>query len=117
MPSESQTRKDLLRRVYQPQRAPFLRFIRHILGIELLESFPDTVSRFIDQFTSEHPTLDRRQLQFLGLLRDFLIDRGTVEKRDLIQAPFTLLHPSRIRGIFSPTEINELLALTHKLVA
>ena len=107
----------LLRRVYHHQRAPFLRFIRHILGIEILESFPDTVSRSIDQFITEHPTLTSHQLQFLSLLRDFLIDRGGIEKRDLIQSPFTIIHPSGIRGVFSPTEITEILALTERLVA
>lgn len=107
----------LLRRVYQHQRAPFLRFIRHILGIEILESFPATVSRSIDQFIAEHPTLTSHQLQFISLLRDFLIDRGGIEKRDLIQSPFTLIHPSGIRGVFSPAQINEILALTDRLVA
>ena len=107
----------LLRRVYRHQRAPFLRFMRHILGIEILESFPDTVSRSIDQFISEHPALTSHQLQFLSLLRDFLIDRGGVEKRDLIQSPFTVIHPSGIRGVFSPTEINEIIALTERLAS
>lgn len=107
----------LLRRVYQHRTAPFLRFIRHILGIEILESFPDTVSRSIDQFIIEHPTLTSRQLQFLSLLRDYLINRGGVDKRDLIQAPFTVIHPSGIRGVFSPSLINEILALTERLAA
>jgi type I restriction enzyme, R subunit len=108
---------DLLRRVYQHRTAPFLRFIRHILGIEILESFPDTVSRSIDQFIAEHPALTSHQLQFLNLLRDYLINRGGIEKRDLIQAPFTVIHPSGIRGVFSPSEINEILALTERLAA
>jgi type I restriction enzyme R subunit len=108
---------DLLRRVYQHRTAPFLRFIRHILGIEILESFPDTVSRSIDHFISEHPALTSHQLQFLNLLRDYLINRGGIEKRDLIQAPFTVIHPSGIRGVFSPSEINEILALTERLAA
>ncbi|WP_334186770.1 type I restriction endonuclease subunit R [Noviherbaspirillum sp.] len=107
----------LLRRVYQHRTAPFLRFIRHILGIEILESFPDTVSRSIDQFIVEHRTLTSHQLQFLNLLRDYLIDRGGIEKRDLIQAPFTIIHPSGIRGVFSLTEIDEILTLTQKLAA
>jgi type I restriction enzyme R subunit len=107
----------LLRRVYQHQSAPFLKFIRHILGIEILESFPDTVSRSIDQFIVEHSELSSHQLQFLNLLRDYLIHRGGIEKRDLIQAPFTIIHPSGIRGVFSPTEINEILALTERLAA
>jgi type I restriction enzyme R subunit len=108
---------DLLRRVYQHRTAPFLRFIRHILGIEILESFPDTVSRSIDQFITEHGTLTSRQLQFLNLLRDYLIHRGGIEKRDLIQAPFTVIHPSGIRGVFSPAEIEEILTLTQRLAA
>lgn len=107
----------LLRRVYHHQRAPFLRFIRHILGIEILESFPDTVSRSMDQFIAEHPTLTSHQLQFLNLLRDYLIERGGVEKRDLIAAPFTIIHPSGIRGIFTPSQINEILTLTERLIA
>lgn len=107
----------LLRRVYQHQKAPLLRFIRHILGIEVLESFPDTVSRSIDQFITEHPSLTSHQLQFLNLLRDFLIERGGIEKRDLIQSPFTIIHPSGIRGVFSPTQINKILALTDRLAA
>jgi type I restriction enzyme R subunit len=61
-----------LRRVYQHQRAPFLRFIRHLLGIEILESFPATVSQSIDKFIAEHGTLNGRQLQFLHALRDYL---------------------------------------------
>ena len=107
----------LLRRVYHHERAPFIRFIRHILGIEILESFPDTVSRSIDQFITEHPTLNSHQLQFLNLLRDYLIDRGGVGKRDLIQSPFTIIHPSGIRGVFSPDQINEILALTDQIVS
>jgi type I restriction enzyme R subunit len=107
----------LLRRVYQHQTAPFLRLIRHILGIEIIESFPDTVSRSIDQFIAEHRALTSRQLQFLNVLRDYLIHRGGVEKRDLIQSPFTVIHPSGIRGVFSPAEIDEILILTQKLAA
>lgn len=108
---------DLLRRAYQHHRAPFLRLIKHILGIEPLERFPDSVSKSIDQFISHHSNLTSRQLQFLNILRDYLIERGTLEKRDLTQAPFTSIHPSGIRGVFSPREIDEILELANTLVA
>ncbi len=108
---------DLLRRVYHNKRAPFLKLIRHILGIEKLESFPDTVSASIDQFIAEHKTLTKTQLEFLNLLRDFIIKQGDIEKKDLISAPFTVLHPDGIRGVFSPQDINEILELTKELVA
>jgi type I restriction enzyme R subunit len=108
---------DLLRRVYQNKKAPFLKLIRHILGIEKLESFPDSVSASIDQFIKEHPTLTKKQLEFLNLLREFLVKQGNIEKRDFISAPFTVLHPDGIRGIFPPKEIEEILNLTKELVA
>ncbi len=108
---------DLLRRVYQNKKAPFLKLIRHVLGLEKLESFPDTVSASIDRFIREHATLTKKQLEFLSLLRAFLLKQGDIAKRDLISAPFTALHPDGIQGIFSPQEIHEIVELTKELVA
>ena len=107
----------LLRQVYKNRKAHFIQFIRHILGIEVLQSFPDTVSAAFDQFIRAHTTLNSRQLEFLGLLKNFIVEREKVEKRDLINTPFTVIHPQGIRGVFSPAEINEILLLTERLVA
>ncbi len=109
--------EDLLRRVYQNRKARFIEFIRHILGIEKLARFPDTVSQAFDQFIAEHSNLNSRQLEFLNLLKGFIIEREKVEKRDLIESPFTVIHPNGIRGVFSPTEIKEILDLTEQLAA
>jgi type I restriction enzyme R subunit len=108
---------DMLQKVYKNRRAKFIQFIKHILGIELLQSFPETVSKAIDQFIQEHTYLSTRQLEFINLLRDYIIERGKIKKRDLIQAPFTVIHPQGIRGVFSPKEIEEILVLTENLVA
>jgi type I restriction enzyme R subunit len=109
--------ENLLRLVYQNRKARFIQFIRHILGMEVLASFPDTVARAFDQFIAAHTNLNSRQLEFLRLLRDFIIEREKVEKRDLIQSPFTIIHPQGIRGVFRPAEIDEILQLTEKLAA
>lgn len=109
--------EDLLRSAYRNRKAKFIQFIRHILGLETLTSFPDTVSQAFEQFISEHSNLNTRQLNFLRLLKDFMIEREKIEKRDLIQAPFTVIHPQGIRGVFNQTEINEILALTERLAA
>lgn len=109
--------EDLLRQVYKNRKAQFIQFIRHILGIEILKSFPETVSEAFDQFIQQHSNLSSRQLEFLNLLRGFIIDRERVEKKDLINAPFTVIHPQGIRGVFSPAEINEILQLTERLAA
>ena len=108
---------DLLRRVYMNKKAPFLKFIKHILGMEELQNFPDTVSESFEKFTQQHPTLTTTQLKFLDLLKTFIIDNGDITKKDLISAPFTVIHPSGIRGIFKPKEIQEIINITQELVA
>lgn len=109
--------EDLLRQVYRNRKARFIQFIRHILGIEALKSYPDTVSDAFDHFIRAHTNLNSRQLEFLNLLKNFIIDREKVEKKDLISAPFTILHPQGIRGVFNPAEIKDILQLTDQLAA
>lgn len=99
--------EDLLRTVYQNRKARFIQFIRHILKIEILKTFPDTVAEAFELFIQEHSNLSTRQLDFLNLLKNFILEREKVEKRDLINAPFTVIHPQGIRGVFSATEIND----------
>ncbi|MBP2667467.1 MAG: Type site-specific deoxyribonuclease, partial [Firmicutes bacterium] len=109
--------EDLLKTVYKNRKAKFMQFIRHILGLEVLESFPETVTKAFDQFIQSHTNLSARQLDFLMLLKDFILEKERVQKRDLIESPFTILHPQGIRGLFSPEEINEILELTNKVAA
>ncbi len=108
---------DLLRKVYDNRKAELLQFIRHILGIEELETFAVTVTKAFDDFISSHSYLTGRQLQFLDLLKNFVMEKGEVSKRNLIESPFTMIHPEGIRGIFNTKEINEILSLTHKVLA
>jgi type I restriction enzyme R subunit len=109
--------ENLLRQAYNNRKAHFIQFVRHILGIEVLRSFPDEVSAAFDQFIRAHTTLGSRQMEFLNLLKNFIIEREKVEKIDLISAPFTVIHPQGIRGVFGPAEINEILQLTERLSA
>ncbi len=108
---------DLLRRVYNHRKAALVQFIKHILGIEVLESFPETVSKAFEQFIATHTYLTSRQLQFLDLLKGYILEKGDLTKKDLIQSPFTMLHPEGIRGVFNPKEIEEILRLAQRLVA
>jgi type I restriction enzyme R subunit len=109
--------EELLRQVYRNPKARFLQFIRHILGLELLKSFPEEVGAAFDQFIRAHNTLNSRQLEFLDLLRNVLIEREKVDKKDLIAAPFTVIHPQGIRGVFNAAEIHDILRLTTQLAA
>lgn len=108
---------DILRRVYNHKKAELIQFVKHILGIEILQSFSETVSVAFDQFIKQHTDLTTRQLQFLDLLKGFVIEKGELTKRDLISSPFTMLHPEGVRGVFKPKEIDEILKFTERLLA
>ena len=43
--------------------------------VEVLASFPDTVTQAFDQFIAEHTNLNSRQLEFLRLLKNFIVER------------------------------------------
>lgn len=109
--------EELLRQVYRNRKARFIEFIRHILGIEPLQSFPDAVSAAFEQFIRAHSTLSPRQLNFLDLMKGVILEREKLDRRDLISAPFTVIHPQGIRGVFNPAQIQEILQFTHRLVA
>lgn len=108
---------DLLRKVYNHRKAALVQFIKHILGITPLETFAETVTKAFDDFIVKHSYLTSRQLQFLDLLKNFVLEKGDVSKRNLIESPFTMLHPDGIRGIFNQKEIDEILSLTEQVLA
>lgn len=108
---------DLLRKVYNHRKAALVQFIKHILGIEQLETFAETVTKAFDDFIAKHSYLTSRQLEFLELLKKYVLEQGNVSKRNLIESPFTMLHPEGIRGIFNQKEIDEILSLTEQVLA
>ena len=107
----------ILREIYDNRSAKFIQFIKHILGIEEVATFSETVSIAFDVFLQEHNTFGKKQIQFIMTLKTFILQRGVVEKKDLIHAPFTQLHPQGIRGIFPQYEIDNILNFIEKIGA
>jgi len=107
----------ILREIYDNKSAKFVQFIKHILGIEEIATFNETVATLFDEFLKEHNNFGEKQIQFILTLKTFILQRGSVQKRDLINVPFTQLHPEGIRGIFKPEEIDEILGLTQKIAS
>ena len=70
-----------------------------------------------DEFIAEHTTLTSLQIRFLQTLRNFIIQTGKLEKKDLIQAPFTQIHPMGVRGVFDKQQIEEIMKLAEILTA
>ena len=108
---------DLFSQVYYHHRAQFEKYIKDILGIQILERFPETVSKSFGQYISDNSYLSGRKIQFLDLLRNFIFEKGKIDKPNGIESPFTMINPEGIRGVFSTKEIKEKLVLTEKLFA
>ncbi len=109
--------QQLLRRTYDNRRATFLQFLQHILGLEQLESWTTEVTGAFDRFIAEHNDYTALQIRFLQTLRTFLLQTGRLEKRHLVELPFTQIHPSGIRGLFAQPDIEEILAFTGELLS
>jgi len=107
----------LLQRVYGNQHAKFLQFIKHILLVEIVHSFEETVTLAFDEFIRIHNNLSNNQIEFMTVLKKYLIDKGKIEKKDLINPPFTQLHPMGIMGVFSPKEIEEIITVIQRIAA
>jgi len=50
-------------------------------------------------------------------LKVFILEKEQVRKQDLTESPFTLIHPQGIRGLFTESEIREIIELTKKVAA
>jgi type I restriction enzyme R subunit len=94
-----------------------VRLLRHVLGVEPLERWSTHVSRRFEEFIAAHTTYTALQIRFLQTLRTFILQRGRVERPELLEAPFTQLHPQGVRGVFPARDIDEILRLTGELAA
>ena len=107
--------EDKLRKVYDHKTARFIQFMRHILGLEKLESWPETVTSAFDDFIARHTTFSALQIRFLQTLKTFILQTGKVERENLIAQPFTNIHPQGIRGLFEASQIQEIMTFVEKI--
>ena len=106
-----------LQKAYDARRVHFLDLIRYIMGVGDLKTFADKVSEGFSEFIAEHNTLTAKQIQFVQTLQVFIVENGSLEKKDLTREPFTRLHERGVLGLFKPKEREELLSLASSLLA
>ncbi len=109
--------EDVLRQLYDVRAERLVRLLRHVLGLEQLPTWPEAVTAAFDAFATRHTTLTELQLRFLDTLKTFLLQNRRVERKDLVEAPFTQLHPRGVRGVFSGPALDEVVSLALGLVA
>lgn len=105
-----------LQKAYDARKVMFLDLIKYIMGIGGLVTFSEKVSEAFAEFIAEHNTLAPNQIQFLIVLRDFIISNGELAKKDLVSEPFTKLHARGFLGLFPPQLQTEILSFTNKIL-
>lgn len=105
-----------LQKAYDARKVMFLDLIKYIMGIGGLVTFSEKVSEAFAEFIAEHNTLAPNQIQFLIVLRDFIINNGELTKKDLVSEPFTKLHARGFLGLFTPQLQTEILSFTNKIL-
>jgi type I restriction enzyme, R subunit len=78
-------------------------FVRSLIGLDR-EAASEAMSGFV-----AGSTLTANQIQFVELIVDHLTEHGTVEVERLYESPFTDLTPQGPDGLFSSSQIDELL--------
>lgn len=105
-----------LQKAYDARQVRFIDLIKYIMGIGGLVTFSDKVSEAFAEYIATHNTLTAKQIQFLQTLQTFIIENGRLEKKDLINEPFTRIHKLGIRGLFTTSEQDEILEFTNNLL-
>lgn len=105
-----------LQKAYDARKVSFLDLIKYIMGIGGLVTFSDKVSESFAEFIAEHNTLAPNQIQFLIVLRDFIINNGSLTKKDLVGEPFTKLNARGFLGVFTPQEQTVVLSFTNRIL-
>jgi type I restriction enzyme, R subunit len=85
--------------------APMEQILRSIVGMD-----SEAVNQRFAAFIQHYPSLNARQVQFLGLLKRQIAQSGAIEIDHLYQMPFTRI--GELDSLFtSKTQIDELLSI------
>jgi len=104
-----------LQKAYDARQVRFLDLIKYIMGIGGLVTFPEKVTEAFAEFIADHNTLTAKQIQFLSTLQTFIIENGSLSKKDLVQEPFTKIHENGILGLFDKYMQTEILNFTNQI--
>ncbi|MCD2449359.1 DEAD/DEAH box helicase family protein [Methylicorpusculum oleiharenae] len=90
---------------FYPTTAPMEQILRSIVGMD-----SEAVNQRFAAFIQHYPSLNARQVQFLGLLKRQIAQSGAIEIDHLYQMPFTTI--GELDSLFtSETQIDELLSI------
>jgi type I restriction enzyme R subunit len=104
-----------LQEVYERPDANLLAFMRHILGINELQSKHEHITKLFDEFIHAHSHFTATQINFLRTVRAAVMQGAKLQEGDLRQLPFSRI--GDVQTLFTKDEQGEILTLANKSVA
>lgn len=80
--------------------------LREIIGMD-----PQAVEDHFKSFLHAHPGLTAQQVRFMNLLKNYIAQHGSIVVEKLYDAPFTAVSHEGIDGVFTPNDVNDLIAV------
>ena len=80
-------------------------FIRSLVGLDR-EAAKAAFASFLSG-----KSLTANQIEFINLIIDHLTEHGTIEPERLYKSPFTDFNPRGVEGLFSPSQVQEVLSI------
>ncbi|WP_197703018.1 type I restriction-modification enzyme R subunit C-terminal domain-containing protein [Thiohalobacter thiocyanaticus] len=85
--------------------------IRELIGMD-----PAAVEAHFTRFLHAHPRLTHLQVQFLNLLKGYISDNGSITIDKLYEQPFTSVSNEGLDGVFSESDIEDLIEVLKPFV-
>lgn len=107
--------EDTLRKAFEAPAASLADFLRHMLceGVHL-PNREERINIAFDTFISAHGYLRANQLNFLRAVKAAVLRHGRITLAALNEPPLSRV--GRVEQLFPPQDINELIALTNRLL-
>ena len=86
-------------------------FVRSLVGLDR-----EAAKRSLATFLSGK-TLIANQIEFINLIINHLTEHGTIDTALLYESPFTDITPHGPDGLFTPDQVNELIAALEQITA
>lgn len=80
--------------------------VREIVGLDA-----QAIEQHFKSFLHTHPTLTAQQVRFFNLLKTYIAQHGSIVVEKLYDAPFNSISHEGIDGVFTPSDVEELVAV------
>lgn len=104
--------EDTLRQVYERPDADLPTFLRHILGLDALQSRAKQIRELFDDFIGAHPHFTATQINFLRTVRSAVLSGARLSGEAMGQPPFSRV--GEVQNLFTEDERAEIVSLANR---